>query len=242
MAVIMGLQWVEKAKPVKVVLCVDSVSVLLSLQSLKSGREDLLMEVHQSLYRLFRIGIKVCFCWVPAHVGIKGNEEADKTAKIALKMTEVLMVPFGKGEAKSLLKKEMNKKWQNRWDSDNKGRTYYNIQRDVSAQGVTRENRREETVLTRLRFDHTGLNKTLFVIGKSNTDKCAECNLVENAEHVLMQCKRYEVERMQLRNKVVEAGVQWDILGILGTSEGRVQRKYKAVVEFLKRVGVYCRI
>ena len=46
--------------------------------------------------------------------------------------------------------------------------------------------RREETVITRMRIiGHTGLNKTLFLIGKSGTDKC-ECGKTETVEHVLI--------------------------------------------------------
>ena len=241
-AVIMGLQWVEVVRPDKVVLCVDSVSVLLSLQSLKSSREDLLMEIHQSLYRLYRSDIKVCFCWVPAHVGIEGNEEADTIAKSSLELIEIMTVPFSKGEAKAILKKEINKKWQNIWDSDSKGRTYYNIQKSISAKCVTREYRREEVVLTRLRLDHTGLNKTLFIIGKSNSDKCAECNSIENTEHVLMHCKKYEDARIRLKHKVFEAGRKWDLIGLLGTTGAKVQQKNSAVIDFLKEAEIYHRI
>jgi len=47
---------------------------------MKSNREDLMLEIQQSLFRLQRLRTDVRFCWVPAHVGIKGNEGADKIA------------------------------------------------------------------------------------------------------------------------------------------------------------------
>ncbi len=37
------------------------------------------------LYRLKVEGIIVYFCWVPAHIGIVGNETADKLAKKSIK-------------------------------------------------------------------------------------------------------------------------------------------------------------
>ncbi len=45
---------------------------------MRSDREDLIMEVCLSLYRLKEAGIMVYLCWVPAHVG---NEGAHKLAK-----------------------------------------------------------------------------------------------------------------------------------------------------------------
>ena len=77
MAVIIGLQWVEEVLPDRVVLCVDSVSALLSIRSRESARPDLVLEIQLSLYRLRNIGKRVEFCWVPAHVGVRGNEDAD---------------------------------------------------------------------------------------------------------------------------------------------------------------------
>ncbi len=78
MAIIVGLQWVEEVKPDRVVCCVDSVAALYSIQNMKSNREDLMLEIHQNLFRLRRLQIDVRFFWIPAHVNIKGNEKADK--------------------------------------------------------------------------------------------------------------------------------------------------------------------
>ncbi len=76
------------------------------------------MEVYLSLYRLKEAGIMVYFCWVPAHVGVSGNEVADKLAKKALDKREVdVKVPVGKKEAKSILKKNVMNKCQIRWNN-----------------------------------------------------------------------------------------------------------------------------
>ena len=111
----------------------------------------------------------------------------------------------------------------------------------MSAHGVKRKNRREETVLTRMRIGHTGLNKTLFLIGKSGTDGC-ECGKTESVEHVLMECERYTEERTRLADQLQRAGRVWSLGGIMGTAGEGVPLAQKAVIEYLKKTGLYKRI
>ena len=43
-------------------------------------------------------------------------------------------------------------------------------------------------------------------------------------------------------DRLFKAGRKWDLLGILGTTGDRVQDTQKAVVEFIKEIGVYHKI
>ncbi len=87
-AILMALEWVYEVRPDKVIICSDSMAILGSLQSLETNRTDILTEIMIRLYSLRQVGIIIRFMWVPAHVGIQGNEEADKIAKESLKMKE----------------------------------------------------------------------------------------------------------------------------------------------------------
>ncbi len=78
-AILIALQRVEEVKPSAVAICSDSFSVLNSLISGKSdSRQDILIEILQNLYRICHLRLSADFLWVPAHVGVEGNEDVDK--------------------------------------------------------------------------------------------------------------------------------------------------------------------
>ncbi len=56
-----------------------------------------------------------------------------------------------------------------------KGRHLYNIQPEVNIGRTESRSRREESIITRLRIGHTGLNSSLKIIGKHPTGKCQHC-------------------------------------------------------------------
>ncbi len=57
-------------------------AALQSLESNISVREDLIIKTRHILLNIRNLGVEVQFCWVPAHIGIKGNEKADKIRSI----------------------------------------------------------------------------------------------------------------------------------------------------------------
>ena len=65
-----------------IVFCVDSKSVLQSLQNNnKNERNDIVIEIKLALHSLIMNGTNVEFFWVPSHCGIKNNDKADHLAK-----------------------------------------------------------------------------------------------------------------------------------------------------------------
>ncbi len=81
-ALLLAIRWIEEIRPLKSVICSDSCASLASLlYSHSESRPDILMGIMQTLYRIQMMGITVVFLWVPAHIGIQGNETADKKQK-----------------------------------------------------------------------------------------------------------------------------------------------------------------
>ncbi|KAI2650690.1 Gag-Pol polyprotein [Labeo rohita] len=114
MAILMAMQWVEEVRAISVIVCSDSYSALNSLSSgTSASRQDILFEILQNIYRINHMGVSVEFVWIPAHVGIEGNEEVDKLAKTALRKEEVeIEIPLCKSEIKSIIKAAVIRLWQ----------------------------------------------------------------------------------------------------------------------------------
>ena len=67
----------------KLLFLCDSLSCLQSLQK-RDLSHPLIAEILCGVHRLLSCGTEVVFMWVPSHVGLAGNSEADTAAKAAL--------------------------------------------------------------------------------------------------------------------------------------------------------------
>ncbi len=145
------LQWAEEVKQLEVVICLDSAATVQSLKSGQTVREDLLTEFYVMLLNLQQFGPDVHFWWVPAHVGIEGNEMAQKLAKSAVNKNDndILEIRTGQSEAKSIILDGIITSWQDMWDKDTKGRDYFRIQKSVRVRRFRSKSRKEAVTLSR---------------------------------------------------------------------------------------------
>ena len=98
----------------------DSLSVLLSLHNKKMDN-PLILQLLQKLHHLSCAHKTIHLCWIPSHIGIRGNEAADMAAKESLDQDiTASQVPYT--DLKSHINHFISSKWQERWSScrDNK--------------------------------------------------------------------------------------------------------------------------
>lgn len=126
---------------------------------------------------------------------MKGNEEVYLLAKQSLKTQTVgLQIALSKAEAKAIIKVHTQNIWQEYWNINDTGRHLYNIQSTVGVGREMGQNQREDALITRIRIRHTGLSKTLKLIGTDTNGLCSHCNQPESAQQVIMDCHTYENE------------------------------------------------
>ncbi|GBL90371.1 hypothetical protein AVEN_29387-1, partial [Araneus ventricosus] len=113
-AVYFALKYIDVHDIRKSILYTDSMSLLESLRS-SSTRNPLIKEVKDFYRHLLSKGARILFSWVPSHVGITGNELADKSAKSA---TEFLTRPIVYADVRLAVNRWCHCQWQEKWNME----------------------------------------------------------------------------------------------------------------------------
>ena len=140
---------------------------------------------------------QVIFCWVPAHVGIDGNEAADSEARNAANLECAQMFGIPHSDMKGPIKSYIFRKWQERWESPllANNKKYKKVRSTIDFwPSSCHPNRRYEKVLTRLRIGHTRLTHK-FLLGRGDAPECDHCRTLLTVEHILVHCGKYRDKR-----------------------------------------------
>lgn len=190
--------------------------------------QDACRGVPAALARAQEAGQEIYFRWIPAHAGVRGNEEADRLAKAVTKEgAEVTGEPTKQvTEGKlvwKLIQKELDAiertrppglwgKYTFRLDKALPGKHTIALYDALSA-GQAR-------ILVQARTNHTHLLEFKARMRAVPSNEC-ECGKgVETVRHVLLECERWAIYRSELRT---EAGSRWgDLSYMLG---GYTERK-----------------
>lgn len=177
----------------EILICSDSVAALISIKTgTTRSHLDLLYEVLFANSRIVRQGKN-------AHVGIQGNEKADKVAKEAVKKGDVeVNIKLSKSEGKGIVWRSINQQWQQSWDNATKGRHLHKIQSKVGISRNRGTKRKEQVIMSRLRIGHSHLNGTLLITGKHPTGICEQCQEAETVEHILITFRKFTQERQEM--------------------------------------------
>ena len=126
----------------------------------------------------YSVGTTVRFCWVPSHVGIHGNELADREAKLAALSADITFDKLPPSDLKGPITSYVLGKWQERWASPllANNKKYKSTRSHITPwYSSYHSNRRIEVVLTKLRFGHTYFSHNFILEGNSDL-MCAHCS------------------------------------------------------------------
>ncbi|MEW8548123.1 MAG: reverse transcriptase domain-containing protein, partial [Candidatus Thiodiazotropha sp.] len=178
-----ALIWILENRVPNAVILTDSLS---SIQALKSGksrtRPDKVNKILSLLNLAATVKFKISMEWIPAHVGINGNEMADSAAKAAMTTGTMDNTKPSKMEIYPLINEAITKKWQNQWSNSTKGRMLHFIQPVVKTQcNIYSPKRRYDVVYSRLRLGHCGLGCHHY---GNQSGLCPYCNDPEDLDHI----------------------------------------------------------
>ena len=137
------------------VIMTDSRSVLSGLSDIRTSHPVCRATLHK-INQLKDRNKHVRLCWVPSHVGIGGNEEADGAAEAAARRREEY-IPVHYRDWYPHIRQVIIDKWNNQWQESRQ--KMCEVKEKVGEWKKIKVSRREEIVLNRLRSGHTCLTQ-----------------------------------------------------------------------------------
>jgi ribonuclease HI len=198
----------------KIAIYTDNQSAIRSITKAegKSGAY-ILNEIAQRVQQLQDIGWTVTVRWIPAHVGIPGNEAADKAAKEATGWREdghrrpPAETPPTLYTLRPTLakwcKRQMEQSWATTWRQETRGRASYRYTPRPTKKVLQLHeglSKRKSALLVQLRTEKIGLNDFLFSrrVPEVASPRCGCGERRQTVAHVLLQCRTHK----DLRNRI----------------------------------------
>ena len=152
-------------------------------------------------------GTSTRFQWVPSHVGLSGNERADRLAKEALDQPIIrIQVNKESMEIYQEIDGISRARWQRYWDDCLLGRHFYAIQKEVGNETryPMRMSRKDETAITRLRLGRCKLNYYLHAMKCHPDGTCDTRGQQETIRHLLMECQDHSTLHFRLNEGTLQ--------------------------------------
>ncbi|GFU36741.1 putative RNA-directed DNA polymerase from transposon X-element [Trichonephila clavipes] len=193
-AIYRALQLIDSTMPRKYCIYTDSMSVLEALENYHDRCHPVVCTILDITSRLYSKGFDIVFCWLPSHVGIIGNEQADSAAKSA---TTHLPLAVPLSDMKRVIMHHIFNIWQESWSQqlDNK---LHSVKPVIGAWPVM-PLRRTYVKLTRLRIGHTRFTHRHLLFGE-RAPECPSCHVSYTVHHILIDCPVFNHHRITFFN------------------------------------------
>jgi ribonuclease HI/retron-type reverse transcriptase len=195
--------WINKScRHKSVVIYSDSRAALLALASSRvtsKFTKEAIIALNDA-----SISNEVYLRWIKAHVGIPGNEEADKLAKIGSKGTHLdedlplVSHKLVKGLLKARFYEQWNIRWQNSDDCRQTKQWFPSINPNLSHHVVMLD-RKHFSLFVQLITGHNFMNRHQALVDKTTDPLCRLClEDEETSFHIIAECPALAATRREL--------------------------------------------
>lgn len=189
------------------VIYTDSkVAVQMIGKGIKGNCND--RDILKIIQDITKAQFKIIVQWIPGHIGLAGNEAADKLAKEAANKRELLdtnKIPIR--DIKFSIKNSMKEKARQQFEVNNKGLWYKAIQKKSPNSpwfNTSSMQRADISMMCRLRFGHCRVAAKLYQMKLCDSPKCNNClsNSNETISHLILDCPKFVKERKELFSRL----------------------------------------
>jgi hypothetical protein len=123
-AIFMALVQIRDHHPREFIILSDSMSSLRALQTQKISprTHSVVYEIKEASWWLQRHGYGIHIMWIPSHVGVMGNERADRLTGEAVQGDTEFAAPVRRYDLPPLSRVRMLDGWQCSWNEGGMGR------------------------------------------------------------------------------------------------------------------------
>ena len=205
-AIYIALKKVQKQQG-PFLLLTDSLSSINAIRNPNRSKNYIVSDIIKIL--LCEAG-NVAMEWVPSHVGIKGNENADYIANIAAKLALTKDIPRTQREMRRHINDSCAEEWKKNWKTLG---TLTKFKPEIGPIDYVSEKRKTQVILTRLRLGITLLTHGHYY-KDSEPQKCPRCTNCATLRHIFLQCPAMTSERAPIAAFCYENNIPLDIPNI----------------------------
>ena len=173
--------------------------------------------------------------WVPSHVGIPGNTQADSAARDAIENDEILNIKLHYYDIKALIKTLIFQRWQTSWTATNC--PLQRVRPVLKNWKWYFKKRRDQVIISRIR---TGT--CLFMIKHhfsvdTPLDYCNTCKTKNNLYHLFFKCPQLTNHRVGILTYLNSKNLSHSMNSLLDENFPST-----LIFKYLKDVGYYNKI
>ena len=233
-AIELAMRIVKETQSDKFVIFSDSLGVVRSIES--RCRSNIIRRVLHEIHEQHMQGKTIQICWVSGHVGLPGNEEADRVAKAAaVRPKEYVTINYT--DWNPVIWDKLNDKWRRRWQRTNS--KLLEVREEPGKWKTVATSRKEQVVMNRLRAGHTRLTHQ-YLMDNAVHDIAPICQTCNNAtttvKHILLEYPGWAEQRRN-NMKMLRRPIGVNLRKLLGTEEHD-----REVISYLKAINLFHKI